>query len=169
MPSQWNRVRLTAIICVVGVCSTLNGVDAAAPPAATASGVTAKVVQLTNAERGTRGRGPLRTNARLMRAAQLHAEQIARAGQPAHVLPDAAYPTAEDRLAAAGYNWQSYGENLALGQPSPAAVVHDWMHSRGHRTNIVNPDFTELGVGYATDKAGRPYYVQVFATPIAGT
>ena len=100
-----------------------------------------------------------------MRAAQVHADQMARARQQAHVLPTAAYPRAEDRLAAAGYRWESYGENLALGQASPAEVVRSWMDSRDHRRNIVHPEFTELGVGYAIDRAGRPYYVQVFAIP----
>jgi len=100
-----------------------------------------------------------------MRAAQLHAEQMAHAGQPSHVLPDAVYPRAEDRLAAAGYRWRTCGENVALGQQSAAEVVDRWMHSRGHRSNILSPDFTELGVGYAIDQAGRPYYVQVFGNP----
>lgn len=166
MLSHWNRRRLTTMICIVGVCSTFDGFEAAArPAAATTTSVAAQVVQLTNAERGRSGRARLLANARLMRAAQLHAEQIARAGEMAHVLPNAAYPRAEDRLAAAGYDWQTFGENLALGQPSPAAAVRSWMHSRGHRSNIVSPAFTELGVGYATDRAGRPYYVQVFASP----
>jgi uncharacterized protein YkwD len=100
-----------------------------------------------------------------MRAAQVHAEQMARARQQAHVLPNAVYPRAEDRLAAAGYSWQSFGENLALGQSSPAEAVRSWMDSRSHRSNIVSPEFTELGVGYAIDRTGRPYYVQVFANP----
>src|SRR5262245_59523926 len=167
MPNQVKRVRLTTFICIVGLCSTFSWFDVAASPVPTASGVEARVVQLTNSERGNRGLARLRPNARLMRAAQLQAEQMARAGQTAHVLTSAAYPRAEDRLAAAGYSWQRYGENLAFGQSSPAAAVRDWMHSRGHRRNIVNPDFTELGVGYATDRAGRPYYVQLFASPVS--
>ena len=167
MPSQSKRGHLTTFMCIVGICSTSSWLDVAASPVPTASGVEARVVQLTNSERGNRGLARLRTNARLMRAAQLHAEQMARAGQTAHVLTNAVYPRAEDRLAAAGYNWQSYGENLAFGQPSPAAAVRDWMHSRGHRKNIVSPGFTELGVGYAIDGAGRPYYVQLFASPLS--
>ena len=167
MPSQVKRVRLTTFICIVGICSTFSWFDVAASPVPAASGVEARVVQLTNSERGNRGLARLRTNSRLMRAAQLQAEQMARAGHMAHVLTNAVYPRAEDRLAAAGYNWQSYGENLALGQPSPAAAVRDWMHSRGHRRNIVSPGFTELGVGYAIDGAGRPYYVQLFASPLS--
>ncbi len=102
-----------------------------------------------------------------MRAAQVHAEQMARARQQAHVLPNAVYPRAEDRLAAAGYDWEIFGENLALGQTSAAEAVRSWMDSRGHRSNIVSPQFTELGVGYAIDRAGRPYYVQVFANPLS--
>jgi hypothetical protein len=43
------------------------------------------------------------------------------------------------------------------------------MHSRGHRANIISPAFTELGVGYAVDRAGRPYYVQVFASPLSSS
>ena len=166
MLSQWNRLCLTTVLFIVGVCSTSNGFEAGTPPAA-ASRVTTEVVELTNTERSTHGRAKLRANARLMRAAQVHAEQMARAGQQAHVLPNAAYPRAEDRLEAAGYNWQSFGENLALGQASSAEAVRSWMHSRSHRSNIVSPEFTELGVGYAIDRAGRPYYVQVFANPMS--
>ena len=51
------------------------------------------------------------------------------------------------------------------GQASPAEAVRSWMQSRTHRSNIVSPAFTELGVGYAIDGGGRPYYVQVFANP----
>ena len=164
MLNRWNQLCLTTI-CVVGVCSMQAGAGADNTAPATTAGIAAQVGALTNAERREVGRALLRTNPRLMRAAQMHAEQMARAGQPAHVLPRAAYPRAEDRLAAAGYRWQSYGENLALGQPTAAAAVRDWMRSRGHRRNVVNPTFTELGVGYARDRSGRPYYVQVFASP----
>jgi uncharacterized protein YkwD len=163
MPSPWNRICVTAVLCIAGA-STSIGREAGTPPAGTAR-VAAEVVELTNTERGIHGRATLRANSRLMRAAQVHAEQMARARQQAHVLPDAAYPRAEDRLAAAGYDWESFGENLALGQASPAEAVRSWMQSRTHRSNIVSPAFTELGVGYAIDGGGRPYYVQVFANP----
>ena len=102
-----------------------------------------------------------------MRAAQLQADQMAQAGHMEHVLPDARYPRAADRLAAVDYRWRAYGENVAFGQPSAESVVGSWMHSRGHRTNILNSTFTEMGAGYAVDRAGRPYYVQVFGTPLS--
>lgn len=163
MLSRRNQL-FSTVICILGICSSAGSGAESTGPAITV-GVPAKVVELTNAERSRRGRARLRTNPRLMRAAQVHAEQMARAGEPAHVRPDATYPRAADRLAAVGYRWQSYGENLALGQPTPAAAVRSWMRSRGHRRNLVSPTFTELGVGYAIDRSGRPYYVQVFANP----
>ena len=125
------------------------------------------MVDLTNVERTRERRRPLRANARLMRAAQIQADQMARVRRLAHVLPNAAYPRTEDRLVAANYRWRTYGENVALGQKNAAEVVESWMLSRGHRTNILNPDFTEMGAGYAIDGSGRPYYVQVFAGPFS--
>ena len=91
-----------------------------------------------------------------MRAAQIHAEQMARAEQMAHDLPGAAYPHSEDRLAAAKYRWTAYGENVAMGQSSAAHALDSWMHSPGHRKNILNPVYTELGVGYAVDGRAAP-------------
>jgi uncharacterized protein YkwD len=122
-------------------------------------------VNLTNAERARQGRKRLRASPRLMQAAQIHAEQMARAGQLAHDLPRAPYPETKDRLAAVKYRWTAFGENVAQGQSNAAQAVKDWMRSSGHRKNILNTYYTELGTGYATDRAGRTYFVQVFATP----
>jgi uncharacterized protein YkwD len=125
----------------------------------------AEVIELTNVERSHHRRAVLRANPRLMRAAQLQADQMAHAGHMAHVLPDAPYPRMEDRIAATEYRWRMLGENVAFGQANAAKVLDSWMHSRGHRTNILNASFTEMGAGYAVDRSGRPYYVQVFGRP----
>jgi uncharacterized protein YkwD len=164
MVRQHQRLGVAMMIGVASLCAT--PAQSGAPPAVT-SKVATEVVQLTNVERTRNGRASLRANARLMHAAQIQAEQMARAGQLAHVLPNAPYPSAGDRLAAADYRWQAYGENVALGQSNAVKVLDSWMHSRGHRTNILNPDFTEMGAGYAIDRARRPYYVQVFARPLS--
>ena len=100
-----------------------------------------------------------------MQAAQLHANQMASAGQMAHVIPGARYPEPQDRLSAVGYRWQAYAENVAYGQGSPASAVTAWMGSSGHRANILNPALTELGTAVARGSDGRPYYVQVFGNP----
>ena len=153
-------------VCIIAVCC---------PPAQSAaqsrrqtparSRVAADVVALTNIERTHYRRAALQVNPRLMRAAQLQADQMARAGRMAHVLEDARYPRVQDRVAAADYHWNMVGENVAFGQASASRVLDSWMHSRGHRTNILNDSFTEMGAVYAVDRTGRPYYVQVFARP----
>jgi len=143
--------------------------DAAASPAAPAAGgtstIASTIVQLTNAERSNAGLPALRANSQLMEAAQLHADQMARLGRLEHVLSGGQYPRPEDRLAAAGYRWSAYAENIAMGQSSAAAAMDSWMHSSGHRANILKTNVTEMGVGVARDSAGRPYYVQVFGRP----
>lgn len=138
----------------------------AAPPAAAPSEVTVAVVELTNVERTRSGLRALEANALLMRAAQLHAEQMAQAGRIDHVLPNAPHPRPEDRLTAVAYRWQAFAENVAFGQRTAAEVVNGWMQSSGHRANIMNATYTEMGAGYARDPNGRSYWVQVFGKPL---
>jgi uncharacterized protein YkwD len=137
----------------------------AAPAGGGASAVASTVVQLTNAERSKAGLPPLRASARLMEAAQLHADQMARLRRLDHNLSGAQYPRPQDRLAAAGYEWSSYAENIAMGQSSGAEAMDSWMTSSGHRANILSTAVTEIGAAVARDSNGRSYYVQVFARP----
>jgi len=123
------------------------------------------MVALTNVERNQAGLAPFAASPLLMQAAQIHAEQMASLGQMAHQLPGARYPSPQDRLAAVGYVWQAYAENVAYGQGSPSSAIGSWMGSSGHRANILNAGLTELGTGVAQGADGRPYYVQVFARP----
>ena len=167
MPRRFTNFRLTIFVCIVGVCCPPAQSAASEDGAAAASRIAANVINLTNAERYQHRRRALQANARLMRAAQLQAVQMARAAHMDHVLPDARYPRAADRLAAVEYRWRAYGENVAFGQANADKVVDSWMHSRGHRANILNSTFTEMGVGYAVDRTRRPYYLQVFATPLS--
>jgi uncharacterized protein YkwD len=129
------------------------------------SEIATSLVGLTNNERAAVGVPALSTNSRLTEAAQLQAAQMAAARELAHTLPAATYPTVEDRLTAAGYQWQSYAENIASGYSNATQTMSGWMGSTGHRANILNAGFTEIGTGYALDSAGQPYYVQVFGTP----
>ena len=142
--------------------------DVALPlPVAAASEVTTAVVELTNVERIRGGLAALAANSRLMQAAHIHAEQMAQARRLDHVLPNARYPRPEDRLAAVSYRWQAYAENVAVGQRTAAEVVNGWMQSTGHRANIMNATYTEMGAGYVRDQNGRPYWVQVFGKPLS--
>ena len=160
------RISLVCLLVMVWGCASPASPTEAAPGAGetSGSGITGSIVQRTNAERARAGVAPLRASTQLTQAAQIQADQMARLGRLEHELSGVKYPTPPDRLAAVGYRWQTYGENIAMGQTSAAAVLDSWMHSSGHRANILNGRFQEIGVGYARDSAGRPYYVQVFAT-----
>ena len=160
---------LVWVLVLVSGCTTpASPTDMPAPmPAPEASGgITGSIVDLTNAERGDAGMAALRVDNALMQAAQIQADQMARTGQMAHEIAGVRYPEPPDRLAAVGYRWSSFGENIAMGQTSAAAVMDSWMRSSGHRANILNSRYREIGVGVARDSAGRPYYVQVFAAPL---
>lgn len=164
------RPVLTLMFVLASGCSTPTSPDSTSESgsvsaATPASNVAASLVDLTNAERSRAGVPRLSANSRLMQAAQIQADQNASAGRLEHVSNGARYPRVEDRLNAVGYRWSSYGENLAFGQRNPSDAMQSWMGSSGHRANILNSGFTEVGIGYATDSSGRPYYAQVFARP----
>ena len=127
--------------------------------------VAARIVEHTNQARVNAGRSPLAVNARLMQAAQLQADQMARAGKMAHTFPDADHPTLSDRMAAARYEWSAMAENVAIDYRDAAGAVTGWMRSPGHRANLLNATYTEIGAGYATDARGHRYYAQVFGKP----
>ena len=167
MICERRRTPLAWVLVLVSACaSPASPTPAGAEvPGTVSSDVGAAIVQLTNAERSSGGVAPLRASGRLNQAAQIQADQMVQLGRLDHVLSGAKYPRPEDRLAAVGYQWRAYAENIAMGQTSPAAVMDSWMHSSGHRANILNANLTEIGVGVARDSAGRPYYVQVFGTP----
>ena len=67
------------------------------------------------------------------------------------------------RATAAGYNWNTIGENIGSGSVTPEAMMDLWMNSDGHRANILSPNYTELGVGI--DEQGMTLWVQVFGRP----
>ena len=122
------------------------------------------IVAMINEQRRQAGVSPLHEAPSLTRAALLHAGQLAIVGRLDHVLPGEAHPRPEDRLAAAGYAWQAWAENLASGR-DPSDVVARWMASPEHRANILNANYTETGVGFVPDGSGSGYYVQVFGRP----
>ncbi|MDI2131291.1 CAP domain-containing protein [Yinghuangia seranimata] len=133
------------------------------PPATgPASTFAAEVLRLTNVERAKAGCGPLTDNARLDAAAKGLSDDMAARNFFDHTDPDGHDPG--DRITAAGYNWSSYGENIARGQQTPAAVMDAWMNSPGHRANILRCSYTELGVGINTSPGG-PWWTQDFGAP----
>ncbi|WP_344210022.1 CAP domain-containing protein [Kribbella sancticallisti] len=115
-------------------------------PPAPSGGAEAQVLQLTNSERAKSGCGPLRTNSALTRAADLHATDMVVNHYFDHTSQDGRSPF--DRMKAAGFKGGAMAENIAVGYKSAAAVVDGWMKSEGHRRNILNCDYTMIGIGY---------------------
>lgn len=121
--------------------------SAGAPPPPPPSGFAEQVVALVNAERATAGCNPLTIQPQLNQAALAHSEDMALNDFFSHTGSNGSSVT--DRMEAAGYtNWTAAGENIAAGQTTPAEVMNSWMNSPGHRANILNCDFADIGVGY---------------------
>ncbi|MFD8787505.1 CAP domain-containing protein [Kitasatospora sp. NPDC059599] len=120
------------------------------------------VVDLVNAERAKAGCGPVASEPRLATAAQSHSDDMANRNYFDHASPEGYH--ADHRIEATGYRWSTWGENIARGQKDPAAVMDAWMNSPGHRANILNCAFKQLGVGVRTGSGG-PWWTQVFAAP----
>lgn len=112
--------------------------------------VRAATLCLINAERARAGDQPLTENVMLERAAVLHSLDMANRQYFEHVDPDGVHPDA--RIVQQGYPPILVGENLAWGETvksSPAVIVSMWMRSPGHRANILEPQYREIGIGMA--------------------
>ena len=135
------------------------------PPAVALSATEQAIVNLVNQVRQQNGLGALTVNAKLVQAAKIHANDMATLNIMAHDLPGAALPGLIDRARYVGYQYSSMGENIAYNFPDATSVMNAWMNSPGHRANILDPSYTEIGVGIALDSQGSPYYCQVFGSP----
>ncbi|TDC28604.1 CAP domain-containing protein, partial [Micromonospora sp. KC213] len=144
-----------------GSARAATGDDSTNTVAAGANSQVQQVVDLVNAERAKAGCGKLATDDKLMLAAQQHSQDQADHRTMSHTGSDGSNPGT--RLDRVGYRWRTYGENVAWNQQTPEAVMAAWMKSSGHRANILNCAFTEIGVGVASSNG--PYWTQVFAAP----
>src|SRR6185312_6721055 len=98
-------------------------------------------------------------DARLSRAADMQSKTQAARSWIGHYGSDGS--TAKDRAARAGYHAKIASENVASGQKSFADAMHFWEESSGHRTNLLRPNVTAIGVAMAKDDSGRPYWTLV--------
>lgn len=106
-----------------------------------------QIVYLTNLERRKEGMVPLQKAEGLMKGAQNHAEDMSAQGYFSHKGKDGS--SFSQRCQAAGYRGSPRGENIAMGAAGANQVVKMWMDSPGHRANILNPEITEIGIGFA--------------------
>lgn len=116
-----------------------------------------EVIRLVNVERANAGLAPLAKNGTACQAADIRASEIGVSFS--HTRPDGrdCFTVFEEF----GIGFTACGENIAMGQPSPEAVVEGWMNSPGHRANILNENFQEIGVG-VKNVNGRMHWVQLF-------
>ncbi|GGA89674.1 CAP domain-containing protein [Ornithinibacillus halotolerans] len=105
-----------------------------------------EVVTLTNRERTQAGLAPLEVDTALSNVAREKSNDMHRNNYFSHTSPT--YGSPFDMMRDFGITYQSAGENIAAGQQTPAEVVQAWMNSQGHRENILNGNFTHIGVGY---------------------
>jgi len=115
----------------------------------------ASILRLVNEARASAGLSALRANALLNRSAQEYAKDMEKRSFFSHTDPDGR--ASVDRIRLTGYitapcdcQWRYWtGENLGMDQKTPEEVMRDWMASPGHRDNILNPHYTEIGIGWS--------------------
>ena len=134
------------------------------PPSAGANTPAAQVLSITNAERAKVGCKALKTDTDLTTAAQGHSADMAKNDYFSHDSQDGRSPF--DRMKNAGYSFSAAAENIAMGQLTPSDVMTAWMNSAGHKANILNCTYTQIGIGIAKDKNGAPYWTQDFGKPL---
>ncbi|MFF2876608.1 CAP domain-containing protein [Gottfriedia sp. NPDC057991] len=113
---------------------------------ASLSAYESKVVDLTNAERTKAGLKPFTVNATLSKTARLKSQDMTDKNYFDHTSPT--YGSPFDMMKQFGITYSYAAENIAKGQKTPEEVVTAWMNSAGHRANILNPNLTQIGVGY---------------------
>ncbi|MEX0734757.1 MAG: CAP domain-containing protein [Steroidobacteraceae bacterium] len=144
------------------------------PTASEAETVSRKVLELVNEARAHSRRcgwrrfdaaKPLVPSDTLQRAALAHAHHIAGRSILSHAGNDGSTPA--ERAARAGYRWRVVGENIAAGQSTPELVVAEWVRSPRHCSNLMDADFSEMGVAYAVERRSAKgiYWVQMFGAP----
>ncbi|MED0652822.1 CAP-associated domain-containing protein [Anoxybacillus geothermalis] len=122
-----------------------------------------QIFDLANAARRLHGLPALAWDAKAAAAAREHSEDMAVHHYFSHTNLQGL--SLFDRLKRHGIAYRVAGENIAYGQYDAIFVHEAWMHSLGHRQNLLYPDFTRLGVGVAFNSFHQPYYSQEFYAP----
>lgn len=123
----------------------------------TVSSYVKKIVALVNRERAKVNLPALTMSSQLNSAAQIRAVETTKSFS--HTRPNG--KSFASVLTENNISYRSAGENIAWGQKTPEEVVNAWMNSSGHRANILNENYTAIGVGYSL-KGSTPYWAQLF-------
>lgn len=123
-----------------------------------------EVVRLVNVQRANRGLRALVQNWQLSNLARTKSQDMINSKYFSHISPT--YGSPFNMMENVGINFSAAGENIAMGQSTPAQVMNAWMNSAGHRANILSGSYTQIGVGLAKNKNGICYWTQEFINPL---
>ena len=119
-----------------------------------------QVLDLVNAERTQAGLKELKMDLELSKVAKAKSEDMRDNNYFSHTSPT--YGSPFDMMKSFGIGYTYAGENIAAGQTSAAAVMKSWMNSPGHKANILNENYTYIGIGYAKGGTYSRYWTQQF-------
>ncbi len=153
LASSRHRVRLTVGALVVALVAAL--LPAAITPAFADSGMESQFVSAANSERAAKGLPALEVAGDLTSVARSHSRVMADASNLHH----------NPNLGSAVSGWQKVGENVGRG-PTVSAIHSALMDSSGHRRNILDSEWTQIGVGVVLDGGGQVWVTQVFRKPV---
>ena len=125
-----------------------------------------RLIALINHSRAKAGLRPLKPSRLLADVARAHSREMRDGNFFSHANPAGGGP--QERLERAGFAWKAFGENIGCGQDSPEKILLSWMNSASHRETILDPVYTEVGVGLVRGGECRIYWTALFARPRGG-
>ena len=122
-----------------------------------------RLILLMNQTRTKAGLRPLKPSRILGEVARAHSREMSAGNFFSHNNPAGWGP--KERLERAGFAWKAFGENIGCGLDSPEKILQTWMNSAGHRETILDPVYTEVGIGLVRGGECRTYWTALFARP----
>lgn len=169
-PNRLGAFGFTAVLALLGT-STIARENTPAvatatarrlqPPAPLAETVSQVATRLVNVARVAAGLPAVVEDPRLDASATGHSADQAARQTMTHSGANGSTPG--QRIQSAGFGWQTWGENVALGQRTTDEAVNAWLNSPPHRANILNPAFTSIGTASAVGPDGRIYWTMDLA------
>ena len=158
-----NRLGSYGVTAAIAAGTLAAFVPMCAPATPAPASTQQQVVAITNQRRAEHGLAALSINTTLTGAAQAHDNDQASDDTMSHTGTDGSNPGT--RIIRSGYPVAAWGENVAGGYGTADTVMVAWMNSPGHRANILNATFTQIGIGLAYAPDGTPYWAMELGRP----
>jgi uncharacterized protein YkwD len=158
-----NALLLALIICLlIGITILAQMSYTTFLPIIYGYGPEDRLLDLINAERWAQGLDTLSTHATLTQVAEAHSQDMVGRNFFSHTNPDGLGPG--ERLDNAGYEWQGWGETLGT-EATPVTMFNSWMKDPPHRDILLNPGYSEVGIGYVAGGTHKHYWTAIFTRP----